>query len=52
MEELPENIKEKVILVHISTKDIPENKGLLVAKTGIENTYVLLGEYFFENHKE
>lgn len=32
-----------MLLTHTNSKDIPENSGLKVGKTGIENTYVILG---------
>ncbi|MHB2016831.1 MAG: cyclic nucleotide-binding domain-containing protein [Candidatus Xenobia bacterium] len=38
---LPEDVKERVRLVHIAEKDIPEGSGLHGASPGIENTIAL-----------
>jgi len=38
LEELDDKIKEKLYLIHISSKSIPEGKGLKLAKSGAENT--------------
>ena len=38
LEDLSPEIKEKLYLIHISAKSIPEGKGLNLAKSGAENT--------------
>lgn len=38
---LPSSVKEKILLVHTSQKDIPADSGLRIAKPGIENTLKL-----------
>jgi CRP-like cAMP-binding protein/phosphoribosyl 1,2-cyclic phosphodiesterase len=35
---LPEGVKERLYLVHIAAKDLPEGTGLKVAPVGVENT--------------
>jgi len=39
--EFSEEIKERLYLVHIASKDIPENSGLKAAIPGLENTIIL-----------
>lgn len=36
--ELPDDVKERLYVVHIAEKDVPPNSGLKLARTGIENT--------------
>lgn len=43
---LSQEIKDKIIIVHSSKSNIPENSGLHAAKEGIENTYVLYDSDF------
>ncbi|OQA19673.1 MAG: Cyclic nucleotide-binding domain protein [bacterium ADurb.Bin363] len=38
LEELDNSIKERLYLIHISIKSVPEGKGLKLARSGIENT--------------
>ena len=38
---LPEEIKKKLLLVHVAEKDIPLDSGLRMAKTGLQNTISL-----------
>jgi hypothetical protein len=38
LQELPNDIKEKIYLVHVAAKDIPKDSGLKIAKVGLENT--------------
>jgi CRP-like cAMP-binding protein/ribonuclease BN (tRNA processing enzyme) len=40
LEELSDKIKERLYLIHISQKTIPEGTGLKLAKSGIENTII------------
>jgi len=36
--ELPFEVKERILVVHVATKDIPPDSGIKQPKTGIENT--------------
>eukprot|EP01103_Thecamoeba_quadrilineata_P016437 TRINITY_DN5497_c0_g1_i1.p1 TRINITY_DN5497_c0_g1~~TRINITY_DN5497_c0_g1_i1.p1 ORF type:complete len:828 (-),score=148.88 TRINITY_DN5497_c0_g1_i1:171-2429(-) len=38
---LPEDVKKRLYLVHVATKDIPPNLGLQAAKAGVDNTLYL-----------
>lgn len=38
---LPEEIKKKLLLVHIAEKDVPKTGGLIAAKVGLMNTIIL-----------
>jgi hypothetical protein len=38
---LPQNVKEKILLVHIAQKDVPLDCGLRLAKIGFENTIAI-----------
>ncbi|QDZ25583.1 guanylate cyclase [Chloropicon primus] len=38
---LPEDVKERMWLVHIAEKDVPNDLGLKLAREGVENTLVL-----------
>ena len=38
---LPEDVKERMWLVHIAEKDVPKDLGLKLAREGVENTLVL-----------
>ncbi len=40
LEELSDKIKEKLYLIHVSQKTIPEGSGLKLAKSGIEHTII------------
>ena len=40
LEELSDEIKDKLYLIHVSQKTIPEGSGLKLAKSGIENTII------------
>lgn len=50
--ELPEKYKENMYLVHVSAKDVPKDQNLKVAKTGIDNTIVFMGEYYYNLHAD
>jgi hypothetical protein len=41
LKEFPTAIKEKLYLIHIAAKDVPEGVGLKAAKAGLKNTIVL-----------
>lgn len=41
LKEFPSAIKDKLYLIHIAAKDVPEGVGLKAAKTGLKNTIVL-----------
>lgn len=36
--DLPDDVKERLFLVHIAEKDLPKDRGLKMARVGIENT--------------
>ena len=38
---LPDDVKERMWLVHIAEKDVPKDLGLKLAREGVENTLVL-----------
>jgi hypothetical protein len=38
---LPDDVKERLHVVHVSASSIPEGSNLKVAQTGVENTIVL-----------
>lgn len=42
---LSDEIKERLQLIHVAEKDIPSGSGLRIAKTGLENTLVLISEH-------
>jgi hypothetical protein len=39
---LPNQIKNRIYLVHVAAKDVLKGSGLKVAKAGIENTLILI----------
>jgi hypothetical protein len=39
---LPNKVKNRIYLVHTAEKDLLKDAGLKIAKTGIENTMILL----------
>eukprot|EP00924_Labyrinthula_sp_SR-Ha-C_P003810 snap_masked-scaffold_3-processed-gene-5.29-mRNA-1 protein AED:0.07 eAED:0.07 QI:0/0/0/1/1/1/3/0/1064 len=41
--ELPDDIKEKLYLVHVSPSSVPKESGLRIAKAGVDNTICISG---------
>ena len=40
--QLPAEVKAKIRLIHVASKDVPADCGLQVPETGFENTFVLI----------
>lgn len=38
LEDLPDDVKKRLYVVHIAEKNLPENKGLKIAEAGVEHT--------------